>query len=60
MSNRRKSVFAKRRRGPRIGPCPKCGSRQIHSREYNDAWLHVCTDCKFPWRSKKSKRRQLA
>ena len=27
--------------------CPKCGKR-AHGKEYSDAWLYICTSCKFP------------
>lgn len=49
MSNtRRASTF---RKGLR---CPKCRRRDFSTKEYTDAYLHVCRNCSYPVREKKS------
>lgn len=50
MSNRKKSRLDRLKRGPR---CKACGSRRRSTKEYDDAFVHICDDCHFPVRELK-------
>ena len=30
--------------------CPRCKGKEIASKEYSDAILHICLHCQYPWR----------
>lgn len=56
MSNRRRSrVSRATMKALRPPKCPKCKQRGRRSKEYADAWLHICTNpkCQFPVREVK-------
>lgn len=52
MSNRRKTKTTRLALLSRP-KCPKCKSRDRDTKEYDDAWLHICRKCRFPIREVK-------
>ena len=56
MSNRVKSLADRRaiKAEREKKRCPKCKSLQRKTREYADAFLHICGNCHFPVRELKS------
>ena len=57
MSNTRRSKADREMRKNRL-KCPKCKGHVFQSKEYDDAFVHVCTRCSFPQRVLKSETRQ--
>lgn len=52
MSNRRRTPAEKAQR--KAARCPKCKSTRRTTKEYDDALLHICSDCQFPIREERS------
>jgi hypothetical protein len=52
--SRRKSLAERRERKTRIRRrCRQCNSTDIATKEYPDAWLHICRRCQYPVREMK-------
>jgi uncharacterized Zn ribbon protein len=52
MSNRVRSAMARALHKARP-TCKMCRGRNVEVKEYDDATLFVCRECKYPWRKKK-------
>lgn len=55
MSNRKLSLLERKERRLMRRKCPKCGTTNVKTTEYPDAYLHICQNeqCRFPVREVK-------